>query len=627
MQELRLELDSPTHLPDLFALPALTSLLISYHGDELDEADDDDDDELPQPPPPQPPAVAAVAAAPAAVPGPGLAGPGGAAPGVEAAAAALPQANGQMANGVGGGHGGGGGGGDWEALERLVCGHAARPVLRELSLQCCGFASDPLPKLAALVGLTSLALYDCRWPPPPRAAAGAVAAEAHDVVSAPPAPWAALSTLTGLTSFCLAQCVCPPITGRELRCLAAAWPGLTSLQLQSGLTSAQGHGAAAALAAAAAVAEAGQQQEAAAISGAEAEKDAPLQAAMAAAQAAAAAAAAPFAPATFDAVVARWRRLESLTLNGSWCNDPRVSLDVGLLPPSLTSLVMTSLTLVSSAAAREALAAAVHAAARGRGGDSAAGDTAHTSSAVLCSSTEATYATVRTAGGHAPAPLLPALEHLVLAEVRLAPGLGLGWLAAQAPGLRSLEVTNLLPNLCDASCAALAALTALTVLRVSQDQEPQEEEWEGQAAAPKGKGDAAADPAAGGRSADSQQPASSSSSRAATADPPAFAAPATPHGPFPARSSASRAGRLLTGMGLAALTPLKQLRQLEWLPWGCEPLGLAHVRALAALRRLHLVTLRGARDGAISGEALEALRGALPLCDLDDTEWSGLVDV
>ena len=80
-------------------------------------------------------------------------------------------------------------------------------------------------------------------------------------------------------------------------------------------------------------------------------------------------------------------------------------------------------------------------------------------------------------------------------------------------------------------------------------------------------------------------------------------------------------------MGLAALTPLKQLRQLEWLPWGCEPLGLAHVRALAALRRLHLVTLRGARDGAISGEALEALRGALPLCDLDDTEWSGLVDV
>ncbi|KXZ56595.1 hypothetical protein GPECTOR_1g535 [Gonium pectorale] len=457
LRELTLELDSPQQLPDLFALQSLTHLNLSYVGDELDDDDDDGGDDNPA----------------------GAGGPG--------------------AGGAGGGCS------DWEALEALVRCNARRPVLRELRLLRCCFPADPLPRLGLLTSLAALAIHDCRWrgvwapqaPPAASAAAGgigSVAAGGAAAVPAPPSPaavptqqgqsWRALASLTQLRAFGLAQCVTPPIGEPLLAELAAAWPGLTSLQLQS-------------------------LQHPAALS--------------------------PLPPhCHLDALLPRWRRLEALTLSGSWCNDPRVTLDVACLPASLTSLAVSSMTLVHTA---EAL--------RGGGGGGGA------------------------AARPPPPPVaLPALEHLVLGEVRLGRGVTLGSLLAATPALRSLEISNLLPNLSDDGLAGLAALTALTALRVSQDQE------------------------------------SSSDGGGATS-----------------------ASAPLTGMGLTALTGLRSLRQLEWLPWGCEPLGLEHVAALAPLRRLHLVTLRGARDGAITDAALEALREALPLCDIDDTEWSGLVDV
>ncbi|GLC35721.1 hypothetical protein PLESTB_000487400 [Pleodorina starrii] len=634
LQELRLELDSPQHIPDLFDLSGLKRLSLTYHGDELDEGD--------EAPPPD-----------------GAANNGGAA-------------------GIGGGVGGGSGT-DWDALERMVRGHAVRPVLCELGLLCCSFPVDPLPRLALLTSLTSLTFYDCRWKAAsrPAAAASAPAREEHQAPSpgcggggsagaaatAPPRPgsWGVLTSLVGLQGFGMAQCVVPPICEFELASLAAAWPGITSLQLQS---------------------VAYRVSELLLL---------PLRPQ----------------PARFGAFLTRWRRLEALTLSGSWCNDPRVVLDVSLLPPSLTSLVVSSVTLVNSAAAKAAILENVdlegmsrlaptagpserrsephtgassfgctgreeepRAAHTGdatgtaddadapgdgaaprqgakqpcggdlseRAADSSGPSCAHTSTRAPPSDCDFSQvprpfsgggSTRGSVGGHdcdrgayrccpgpshahidnaaappaaaaaaspaqAPAPELLALEHLVLGEVRLGAGVSLELLARWVPNLRSLEVNNLVPNLTDDSCTALAALTALTVLRVSQDQDP--EVAEPPRAAGPGLLAAAAtgQPRGGGVGTGQQQ---------------------------------QQRLRSLSGMGLTALTCLSCLRQLEWLPWGIEPLDLVHVEALASLRRLHLVTLRGARDGAITDRALEALRERLPLCDIDDTEWSGLVDV
>ncbi|EFJ52192.1 hypothetical protein VOLCADRAFT_87098 [Volvox carteri f. nagariensis] len=674
LQELRLELDSPQHIPDLFALSGLKRLSLMYHGDELDDADDVPPPPLPPPPPLFGPEAAAV---------PANLGPGG---------------------------GGGGGGADWDALELIVRGHTERPVLRELGLLCCSFPADPLPRLAMLTSLTSLTFYDCRWKAaPPRLATpaenaasreGRVQGLGHDTATGPSTStaaaaasaavtaarsgsWGLLTSLVGLQGFGMAQCVVPPICELDLVSLAAAWPGVTSLQLQSAAYRIS---------------------------------QLPLL---------------PLRPppARFGAFLARWRRLEALTLSGSWCNDPRVALDVSLLPPSLTSLILSSVTLINSAAANAAIlerlgrglevkslatgpaaAAAIapstsveypqhcsslpscgaesdseavvegecaqasdgssRAVALPRGScvccgygtasDSSgavihthtagaqtqtqacsctssegargccctgsstghAGSTADSSnsracgSAVVCNSalnsSSSINANFNRAASHghqqavalpptpplaAPMPLapppiavepdLPALEHLVLGEVRLGSGVSLQRLVRWAPNLRSLEINNLLPNLTDDSCTALAALTALTVLRVSQDQELE----------------------AGccGEVRSAIAPGSMSA---------AVAVASQQQRPAP-----------LSGMGLMALTGLKNLRQLEWLPWGCEPLDLVHVEALGHLQRLHLITLRSARDGAIVERALETLRDRLPLCDIDDTEWSGLVDV
>ncbi|GIL72781.1 hypothetical protein Vretimale_4484 [Volvox reticuliferus] len=591
LQELRLELDSPQHIPDLFALPGLKRLSLTYHGDELDEADD----------------------------GPA---PGGAA---------------VVNNGPGVPVGGGGSSNrtDWDALERMVRGHSDRPVLCELGLLCCSFPADPLPRLALLTSLTSLTFYDCRWKGalrPTTLAFSRVAGEApgpESGVSAAAAPtrvnsWAVLTSLVGLQGFGMAQCVVPAISESDLESLAAAWPGVTSLQLQStGYKFSQ----------------------------------LPLRPP----------------PARFGAFLSHWRSLEALTLGGSWCNDPRVALDMSLLPRSLTSLIISSITLINSVAAKAIIEeclnksteitslATTAAFTDGQGcshlvdkqcyadrvespesdqsqaaevgviwnaghskgtlakpvdaaacngemnsdakskqqptcscacGQACSGSTG--SACVMCSNFSGSEYTglcpVRPAAVPVskvvmPGPELPALEHLILGEVCLGAGVSLPQLVRWAPSLRSLEINNLIPNLTDDSCTVLAALTALTVLRVSQDQDTD-------------VGDARTAPLAM---------------------------------PLNSQEAAGAEQKLrhvaLSGKGLTALTSLKNLRQLEWLPWGCEPLDMMHVEALAHLRRLHLITLRGARDGAITQRALEALREQLPLCDIDDTEWSGLVDV
>ncbi|GIL43199.1 hypothetical protein Vafri_1005 [Volvox africanus] len=586
LQELRLELDSPQHIPDLFALPGLKRLSLTYHGDELDEADD-------------------------------VLAPDGAVV-------------------VNNGGGGSSNSADWDALERIVGGHSDRPVLCELGLLCCSFPADPLPRLALLTSLTSLTFYDCRWKGTPRPTTGAFSTvireepspESGVAAAATPtraSSWGALTSLVGLQGFGMAQCVVPAISEFDLESLAAAWPGVTSLQLHStGYSISQ----------------------------------------------------LPLRPARFGAFLSRWRRLEALTLGGSWCNDPRVALDVSLLPCSLTSLIISSVTLINSVAAKAIIqecldknteVTSLATAPTERPGSSHAVDDqcyadkvevtesnqrlaseigiienasdresglpksvgagvcysdmnsdARTPSAgrqqqptcscacgracgcstgspsLMCSNyscsgytdvCQAWPAAVPVTKLVTPGPELPALEHLVLGEVRLGYGVSLPQLVRWAPSLRSLEINNLMPNLTDDSCTALAALTALTVLRVSQDQDPD-------------GGDTRTAP---------------------------LAMPPTSHEAAGAEQRSQNAA--LSGKGLTALTGLKNLRQLEWLPWGCEPLDMVHVDALAHLRRLHLITLRGARDGAITQRALEALRERLPLCDIDDTEWSGLVDV
>lgn len=568
MQELRLELDSPQHILDLFVLSGLKRLSLTYHGDDLDEADEA----------PHLPGAIAVAN------------------------------NGPVQAGAVGSNSGT----DWDTLERIVRGHANRPILCDLSLLCCSFHASPLPQLALLTALTSLTFYDCRWKgaqrslgafqeDPSRAGYGTGAGDAS---------WSVLTSLVGLQSFGMAQCVVPPINEFDLSALAIAWPGITSLQLQSVIDRIS---------------------------------QLPLRPP----------------PARFGAFLSCWSRLEALTLSGSWCNDPRVALDVSLLPPSLTSLIVSSVTLVNSATAKVAIfeklgqnvelanlatdsvpfgkyrpvsPQSLDAARQKALEDQQAASTNTTvdvqpcqANPSACSSyalddVRAHSSVCATSSGQAtemhccrssvgrgeingaygcsgaccassaagklppPQPTLLALEHLVLGEVRLGPGVMLPLLVRWAPNLRSLEINNLLPNLTDESCTALAALTALTVLRVSQDQEPE-----------------------------------GTVETCSISD--------VPLSPSTHASEGGQRIGTLSGMGLTALTGLKHLRQLEWLPWGCEPLDFVHVDALEQLRRLHLITLRGARDGAIAGRALEALRERLPLCDIDDTEWSGLVDV
>ncbi|KAG2495737.1 hypothetical protein HYH03_006335 [Edaphochlamys debaryana] len=643
LQELRLELDSPTHLPDLFELPHLQQLRLAYHGDELDGDDSDSDDEHQPPQPllldeqlpapgaaaPEPPDPAAGAGVHAVahinLPAPAVVNAPQHVPVVQPAV--------HVANGRGPRTGQ-----DWEALERLVCAQLgrARPLLVELGLHGCCFPQDPLPRIAQLRGLASLLLHDCRWPaspvpgppfmPPPApaphpgqgqpaAAAGAsssssgssstssstVAAAvvaalglAGQAGQAPPRSWGVLAALTGLQALTVCQCVAPPISTWDLARLGPAWPGLNHLQLQSA-------------AAATAFAPTAAARYAASLAGASGP------------------------PADFGSILRAWPRLESLCLNGTWAN-PRSpqTLDVGLLPTSLTSLSLASLRLVAAAAERRALAAAmaareglkdaVAAAAAAASGAGRGGASGHEGGA---------------GGGGVERPpcSLPYLEHLVLGEVQLGPGVTLAGLAGACPHLRSLELSNLSPPLTDAGMASLSSLTALTVLRVSQDSDPADL-GPGPAGPHAGPG-----PGPGGPQAAPQprQPTDSGPDTAGCSSISSDGNPSLAAAGEPSEGGAAAAGateevkdqltdRVLSGAGLRALRSLRALRQLEWLPWGCEPLGEREVAALAALPRLQLVTLRGASGHGVAPGALAALRDALPLCDLDDTEWSGLVE-
>ncbi len=612
----------------------------------------------------------------------------------------------------------GGGSIDWIALELLVRGHAARPVLSELALNRCNFPSDPLPLIATLGStLTTLSLYDCHWREVgARAGAGAAVQPAQlrgadgagagsSGAGGPPPPgttnWALLASLTCLKSFSMMQCEAPPLSVADLVVLGGAntagsiygrssssgggngtaeissskgnsdcsfpWRDVTSLSLQAAPPPPR-HIPAAQLQQQLAHAHAQPQPQLPSQDSAASQDTTPL-----------APPPPPRAPASFGSFLCRWRRLESLTLSGSWCNDPGNAVDAALLSPSLTSLVLSTVTLVCSKA-RAATASAVAAAAGGRrsaniglssaphsaaaeadggceggarcvqpsgsgfggcGGRPAAGAEAGRVEEGQASGSRSAHGSAPHQDGHGDVGRpscgwgwqLPALEHLVLEEVVMGRGMTLGSLAAAVPHLRSLEINNLTPGLTDDSVGALAALTALTVLRVSQDREGDAD----------GDGDAdweelGQQEQQGGAWPGEEQPLLGRGSESSSDD--GFGGEALGGGGVgeggggqleaggPAGMGAAARRPLLTARGLTALTALRQLRQLEWLPWGCEPLDERHVsEGLAALRRLHVVTLRGARDGGVRPGAMAALREALPLVDVDDTEWAGLVDV
>ncbi|GFR46691.1 hypothetical protein Agub_g8310, partial [Astrephomene gubernaculifera] len=451
-------------------------------------------------------------------------------------------------------------------LAQLVRGTAKRPVLLSLDVSCCVVNADLLARLALLTSLTSLSIEECRWTRVPDQS-GADYIDAAAIRQRRTRPWIVLTSLTRLTSLHLQINGAPPIPESDVTALAAALTGLRSLKVFNPM-----------------------------------HRDWQPR----------------LPPVNFNAYVSNWRQLESLVLCSPFPYDPRVTLDAALLPPSLTNLGLAHLTLTRGSSSCCATAATSEAA-----GDKSSSSFEAPAMMPGAGTTEQQHhhhhhhhhhhqqhqqaaafppdsSSDAPSGPASSLPALPALESLALKCVRLGSGVSLGALLGAAPGLRSLGVRNPLPRLTDSCCAAFSALTALTTLRVEQAASAYDAMMQAEAGAPacEQRQDSGEEQQQEG--ADEREGAADGASLEGTGS-----------------EGSYYDGEWLSGAGLTVLTGLRNLRQLQWLPYAGEQVRPEQVEVLSSLQRLQLLTLPSYDVNDDMGRVvLETVREKMPLCDV-----------